>query len=120
LINEFLVSLTTVHILFFTDWVPDKQLQYTFGFSMIAVISIQMITNILIVLYFSLNSFRLFLVWIGNKMGCPWIKMKPEVRQLIADSEALFTFRAQNNEQPETPRFVSLKVNPFNYHVHIG
>jgi hypothetical protein len=35
-VNEALIYVSTIHMMFFTDFIPDKDLEYTLGFSMVA------------------------------------------------------------------------------------
>lgn len=49
--NEFSVEVTFVHMLLFTEWIPDPNVQYLIGYSMITVISLNIFVNLVIVFY---------------------------------------------------------------------
>ena len=42
MMNEMVVCVVSLHMNFFTDWVPDPELQEMFGWSYIAIILLQM------------------------------------------------------------------------------
>lgn len=60
LVNEFIISMATLHIILFTDFVPEKEMQYYIGMNMLLVISLLMILNLYLVIYFSTWTFCLF------------------------------------------------------------
>ena len=49
--NELCIQAIFVHMLLFTSWIPDPELQYSIGFSMIAIIAFKMFVNLVIVFY---------------------------------------------------------------------
>ena len=50
LFNELLVTIVTWHMMLFTDFVPDQDIQYMLGWSMIIVICLNGLVNIVIIL----------------------------------------------------------------------
>ena len=56
MLNEFLVSGTTLCLVFCTDFVPNIETQYSYGFVMIGVVSLIMFINLSITINFSFYS----------------------------------------------------------------
>ena len=46
-----MIQAVTLHLVFFTEFIPDPQMQYKMGFSMIGFISVLMMANLLMVGY---------------------------------------------------------------------
>jgi hypothetical protein len=46
LFNELCVYLSTLHLVFFTDWVPTPELQAMYGWSMLLIIGLNIIVNL--------------------------------------------------------------------------
>lgn len=65
LINEFLMNTSCMHLLFFTEFVPDPEAGYLMGFSMVGVISLLIIINLCVILYYSIRSFSLLVYKYG-------------------------------------------------------
>ena len=49
--NEFCVFLATTHLFQFTDYVPDPEIQYFFGWSIIGVTLLNIIVNMLVMFW---------------------------------------------------------------------
>lgn len=56
LFNELTVVVCSLHMMTFTDWIPDYSTQYLMGWSMIIVIIINLIVNLFIIVVFSFKS----------------------------------------------------------------
>jgi len=54
-------------MLLFTDWVSEPDLQYLIGFSMVAVISFNLLVNLIIVFYCSASALRLIAIVFKHK-----------------------------------------------------
>ena len=50
--NEIIISVSTLHLVFFTDFVLDKEVQYMYGWSMLGFIVLCIIVNMSFVFYF--------------------------------------------------------------------
>ena len=61
IINEVLVLIATDHLMLFTDFVPDVSDQYTIGWSLIAVIVIQIFFNLSLLVRSLFRTLRLML-----------------------------------------------------------
>lgn len=75
LVNESFVLLVSTHMMFFTEWMPDKEREYAMGWSMIAFIVIFMSINLSILLYSIAHS-------IGLIIKKYWIRLKEKLRKL--------------------------------------
>jgi hypothetical protein len=53
LFNELSIVLVHIHIMFFTDWVPDSEQRSNFGYSMICVMAFNLGVNMVIILYYA-------------------------------------------------------------------
>ena len=53
LTNEFLISICSIHMMFFTDAIAEATLQYDYGKSMCAFILLLSLVNVFFILYFS-------------------------------------------------------------------
>lgn len=49
LFNEFIVGMVTIHMLYFTNYTPKPEFQYTAGYSMIFFISLIILVNLVII-----------------------------------------------------------------------
>lgn len=56
--NEICIMFSSVHLIMFTDLVPDQELQFKVGYSIIAVIFINMAVNMYLILKDQLASLR--------------------------------------------------------------
>ena len=59
LMNEVFIQVTTLHIVIFTDFVPDQEAQYLAGFSMIIFLALCTIANCSYILKFGFRSLYL-------------------------------------------------------------
>jgi hypothetical protein len=57
--NEVCVLIATYHLFLFTDFVPDPELRYTIGWSIIGVTLINIIVNMLVMFWSTLKQMRL-------------------------------------------------------------
>jgi hypothetical protein len=55
-INEICISYSCFHIIFFTDWIKEKELQYQLGWSMLAVTVFCILFNFYFIFYHGLWS----------------------------------------------------------------
>ena len=62
LFNEICIHIATTHLLFFTDWIPDPDMQYLMGWSMIVFICGCMLVNFTLVFYFAGRQVKLLLI----------------------------------------------------------
>jgi len=62
------VSLCSLHMLFFTDWVPSQQKQYTMGWSMIVIMCLNMLVNLFFVLQAGINQIRLLYLHYSRRL----------------------------------------------------
>ena len=72
-INEYLVITCSFHLMFYSDWVTDKTVQYCYGWSQILFIVIIIIINMWFVFYHSLrgvNFLRIKLTYAFNFYFC--------------------------------------------------
>jgi hypothetical protein len=68
LLNEFGIAIISMHLTFFTEWVPDKVMQSNLGWSMIAFISIVTGVNLYLVLYFGCRGLYLLFLRYYRRM----------------------------------------------------
>ena len=61
LFNEFFVCLMSLHINFYTDWVPTQKLRFQYGWSMIALASVMVTINLFFVISYAVNFYNLIL-----------------------------------------------------------
>ena len=57
--NEIMIDITSVHLIFFTDWVNNDLEKFMIGWSMIGWMFCLFIFNIMFVAYFAYHHFRL-------------------------------------------------------------
>lgn len=60
--NEFVFQLATIHIVIFTAYVPNQEIQYNFGFSMVGTMSVLILVNIFFVMWFGGVTIYLYIV----------------------------------------------------------
>jgi hypothetical protein len=78
--NEFCVLLAATHLFWFTDFVPDPEIQYLYGWSLIAVSVLNIFVNMLIMVWMSFRSLKL-LYWKLRNKYLEWrIKRRAEAR----------------------------------------
>ena len=70
--NELTIMVVTIHLLFFTQWIPDQEMQYLLGWSMIYFIIQNIIINLLIV--------SLITLW---ELYLAFQKLKPTIIMLL-------------------------------------
>ena len=69
--NEFCTLLAATHLFWFTDFVPDPETQCLFGWSLIAVSVLNIVVNMLVMVWTSLSSLKL-LYWKLRNMFLEW------------------------------------------------
>ena len=57
--NEVCVLIATYHLFLFTDFVPDPELRYSIGWSIIGVTIVNIIVNMLVMFWSTLKQLRL-------------------------------------------------------------
>jgi hypothetical protein len=77
LVNDIFMTICTINMLMFTDWVELPEDQYFYGWSMIGVIIICMAFNLYFVLKLGANSIKLLFIRIFNRV-------KFKVQQLLS------------------------------------
>jgi|LauGreDrversion4_2_1035121.scaffolds.fasta_scaffold42063_4 hypothetical protein len=76
--NEFCILLASTHLFWFTDFVPDPEVQYIYGWSIIAVSVLNIIVNMLVMIWMSLPSIK-YLYWKLRNRYLEWrIKKRAE------------------------------------------
>jgi len=66
LYNEWLTNLIFLHLLFFTEWIPTLEQQYTMGWSMIIHILLFLIINFYFIFRFMFRSSKLYFIKYKN------------------------------------------------------
>ena len=62
LFNEVCIAYSTLHMMFFTDWVGTNEKQFYMGWSMVVMLVVNFAVNLMIIFYFAFRS--LWLVWL--------------------------------------------------------
>jgi hypothetical protein len=62
LMNECWIAAATYNIMLFTDWVPDPEVRYIYGWSFIVIMCCQVLSNLAFIAYFLGRIFKLY--WI--------------------------------------------------------
>ena len=78
--NEVTIHLVTMHLVFFTDWVPDMDMQYSLGWSMLVVICVNLGVNLSIICYFGGKQIYLLAVRYVKRLLLAFGIYKPNVR----------------------------------------
>jgi len=65
--NEFSILLASLHLFQFTDFVPDPEVQYLFGWSIIVISILNLITNVMVMAWLSLHNLKLLYWKLCNK-----------------------------------------------------
>jgi hypothetical protein len=60
--NEFIFQIATIHIVIFSHYVPNQETQYSFGFSMVGTMSLLILVNIFLVMWFAGVTIHLYMV----------------------------------------------------------
>ena len=50
--NELTIHISTIHMIFFTEWIGDLETQYELGWSMLGIISFNIAANLCVITYF--------------------------------------------------------------------
>ncbi len=58
--NEATILVVSYHLLIFSDYVPSTLIKYYFGYSIIAITSLNLFVNMLIIIYFTIISLKDF------------------------------------------------------------
>ena len=61
LMNEVFISLCGYQMLYFTDWIPEPDIKYQYGWIMCTLIVLQITLNLIIILYFGIKSIWLLI-----------------------------------------------------------
>ena len=61
LFNEICISFSSYLMLLFTDWVPDSELQYLYGWAMLSLIVLCILVNGFFIFKFGLKSLKLII-----------------------------------------------------------
>ena len=62
LMNEWFVCMSTLHLCFYTDFIPDPELQYSLGWSLNGFTLVMITYNLAIIIYFLVNNLRLIYI----------------------------------------------------------
>ena len=62
LMNEWFVCMSTLHLCFYTDYIPDPELQYSLGWSLNGFTLVMITYNLAIIIYFLVNNLRLIYI----------------------------------------------------------
>ena len=57
--NEICVLIATYHLFLFTDFVPDPELRYNIGWSIIGVTLVNIVVNMLVMFWSTINQLKL-------------------------------------------------------------
>ena len=79
--NECWIAAATYNMMLFTDWVPDEDVKYLYGWSFIVIMCFQNLSNLLIIFHFFFNILKLFWIKYWLKIYKPifdawWARMK--------------------------------------------
>ena len=64
LVNELFIQIQCIHVVLFTDFVGDPELQYNCAYSAIGFFSLTMIYNLLYVLYYGFRRIGLQIIYV--------------------------------------------------------
>ena len=64
--NEFFIILCTFHLFCYTDWIPDLEVRANIGLFNAYMISLMMLLNMMIVVYYSVKSLHLIYIKYNN------------------------------------------------------
>ena len=115
LFNESCIIACTIHLMFYTDWVLDAEIQYAYGWSMIVIMCLNIFINVLCILYHAIkNLFLILTKWkriIGRtltkwlKSYDDWINNKKIIPQPDLNNNRLgtgmFSIREDSNESKD-------------------
>ena len=59
--NELCITFSTLHMLYFTDWVLKPETKFYYGWHLDAVIVFNILVNLIVILYNGFNGIRLLL-----------------------------------------------------------
>ena len=81
LMNECWIAAATYNMMLFTDWVPDEEVRYLYGWSFIVIMCLSCLSNLIVIGYFLANVIRLcWIKWWLNiykpKFDAWWARMK--------------------------------------------
>ena len=62
--NEVIIELSSMCLIFYTDWIPNAELQYQLGYVMIVLVCICIICNLLLIINKGSNS--IYLIGVKN------------------------------------------------------
>ena len=54
--NEVTIAIASGHLLFFTDWVPDQDVQTAYGWSMLWFIGLNFLVNLFVIVWFAVKA----------------------------------------------------------------
>lgn len=79
--NQLNIMVVCVHMLFFTDWVPDYNTRIYYGYSMIIIICLHTLVSLIFVIYFLVQELILLCKWLAMLLRALWnyCMVKPEV-----------------------------------------
>jgi len=120
--NEIIINVTTMHLIFFTDWVPDYEVQFAYGWSMIIVMSLNMFVNTLIIFWFGGKALKQVAIKTYYKIK-QWLpcKKKEKVPSEPVDCDetfigkmptGMFDIQEMSNESESRQSICRLDTNP--------
>jgi hypothetical protein len=105
LLNEFLIQCIQLNLFIFTSWVPEPEIQYTYGWIMIVELYIFLVINGMIIIYdafsivvliyykYSLQVHRKYEIYREKKIQAPVLKRWEEMSPFIFDGTDLNIFK---------------------------
>lgn len=82
-LNECVYVLSVYHMMSFTDWVPSVDTRYLMGWSLIIIISLNVIGNMGLIMYYAFkdirvlyNKIKMYIIW---NLGIDWVESKAPV-----------------------------------------
>ena len=101
LVNEFIIKIIFLHLFFFTDWVPSKELQYNFGWSMNIFVALLILFNTFFIVKAGGYSIYLVLLKLKNRLCSPRKKKEAPLKRMVSKDDEASDSISQDDQEPQ-------------------
>ena len=91
--NEYFITTATFHMMFYTDWVLEKEVQFWYGWNQIYVIYTLIVLNMIFVFYYSMRGIYFVLF----KRGLIFGRYKDAMKERLVS----FVEKLKQNEEAQ-------------------
>ena len=110
--NEIIIMLATYHLMTFTDWILDFDVQYQMGWSFIIIVSLNVLVNMFFILKAALHDMKMLIIkywrkfklWWNHYFSDPNKKPPPEPVKVFEEPKKVEENMIDLSKLPEWPK----------------